>query len=226
MLERLYFNPADPDALLDGHMVGSYLLSADGTAVTHTVVGAKKAIDVNIAGGVSLEVGLDAAADSVSSWTKDGSGNAITSTAGALNVHIANTVLDVAQDAVWIVDDPDTQAILSDILTELQGISSSGISVDLDAFTLTPDNVMIVGTIDGQKTGAKYGFVNNIRQQILSSHDRMQSITYADFGTKDQRVTQIDYTSPTFPGFTARKMISYTLVSNRYRRDTINWSIV
>jgi hypothetical protein len=100
------------------------------------------------------------------------------------------------------------------------------LNADLDAFSVTPDNVMTVGTIDGTKTGTKYGFVNNIRNQILASHDRQQSITYADFGNKDQRVTQIDYISPTFSGVTARKVLNYTLVGTKYRRDSINWVII
>jgi len=100
------------------------------------------------------------------------------------------------------------------------------ISADLDAFSATPDNVMLVGTEDGTKTGIKRGYINNLRGQILATHDRTQALTYADFGTKNQRITQIDYQSPTFPSVTARKVISYTLVGNRYRRDTINWVIV
>jgi hypothetical protein len=101
------------------------------------------------------------------------------------------------------------------------------VQVELDAFTNPePDNVQLVGSIDGTRFGAKYGFVNNIRQQILATQDRTQDIFYADFGTKNQRITQIDYQSSVFPGIIARKTISYTLIGNRYRRDSINWSIV
>lgn len=82
------------------------------------------------------------------------------------------------------------------------------------------------GTIDGTVGGIEYLTVNNLRQQILASHDREQSITYADFGTKNQRITQIDYSSGTFLSGIARKTITYTLVGNFYRRDSINWSIV
>lgn len=104
---------------------------------------------------------------------------------------------------------------------------SPSLEVNLEAFTgVNPDNVQLVGSIDGTKAGAKYGFVNNIRQQILASHDREQDISYADFGTKNQRVTQIDYTSSTFPGIIARKTLTYTLVGNKYRRDSIDWTIV
>jgi hypothetical protein len=102
-----------------------------------------------------------------------------------------------------------------------------GVQVELDAFTNPePDNVQLVGSIDGTRLGTKYGFVNNIRQQILATQDRTQDIFYADFGTKNQRITQIDYQSSVFPGIIARKAISYTLVGTRYRRDSIYWSIV
>lgn len=94
---------------------------------------------------------------------------------------------------------------------------------DLDA---SKDDVAIAGTENGLATGTVRHFVNNRRQQILAAHDRQQVITYADFGTKDQRVTAIAYTSPTFPGITALKTFSYSLVGIRYRRDNITWSIV
>ena len=87
--------------------------------------------------------------------------------------------------------------------------------------------IKTAGTIDGTLGGTQYLNVNNLRQQILASHDREQNITYADFGTKDQRIIQVDYNSATIsPTSTARKTITYTLVSGRYRRDSINWEII
>lgn len=104
------------------------------------------------------------------------------------------------------------------------------ITVDIDALTpptkADPDNVMIVGSEDGTKTGLKRGFVMNLKEQILATHNRVAEFTYADFGTKDQRVTRIDYTSSTFPGVTVRRDFSYTLVGNKYRRDDESWNIV
>lgn len=68
---------------------------------------------------------------------------------------------------------------------------------------------------------------NNIRLSILEAADRDQEFTYADFGTKNERITQIDYTSATvFPGVTARKIFLYTLVGTKYRLDNITWVIV
>lgn len=67
---------------------------------------------------------------------------------------------------------------------------------------------------------------SNLRSQILAAADREQEITWADFGTKTQRVTQIDYTSATYSGVIARKSFAYTLVGNNYRLDTIIWEII
>ncbi len=67
----------------------------------------------------------------------------------------------------------------------------------------------------------------NIRTQILAAEDRTQAITYADFGTRNERVTQIDYQSPdSYPGVIARKTFIYTLVGNAYRLDDIIWEIL
>lgn len=88
---------------------------------------------------------------------------------------------------------------------------------------------IILGTENGVISGTARPFVNNRRLQILAALDRQQAITTADFGTKDQRITQIDYTAPSIgsgPGYTARKVVSYTLVGTRYRRDSINWVLI
>lgn len=95
--------------------------------------------------------------------------------------------------------------------------------------TLGDEPVKISGTENGQPNGTEFTFVNNLRNQILAAKDREQDITYADFGTKNQRITQIDYTAPSIgsgTGFTARKTLTYTLVGNRYRRDSIDWTMV
>lgn len=84
----------------------------------------------------------------------------------------------------------------------------------------------LFGTEDGAVGGTQRVFVNNRKQQVLASHDRSQNVTWVDFNTKNERITQIDYTSPTFPGMTIRKSYSYTLTSGAYRLDTINWSVI
>lgn len=65
----------------------------------------------------------------------------------------------------------------------------------------------------------------NIRSEILAAADRVQQTTYADFGNKNQRVLSIAYTSVTVGAYTATKTFTYSLVGNRYRRDTITWIV-
>jgi hypothetical protein len=86
--------------------------------------------------------------------------------------------------------------------------------------------VITAGTQNGLVNGPVFINVSNLRLQILAAHDRVQDITYADFGTKDQRVVKIDYSSATFAGFTASKNINYVIDGSRYRRTNITWTIV
>lgn len=95
--------------------------------------------------------------------------------------------------------------------------------------TIPAEPLKISGTENGQPSGTEFTFVNSLRNQILAAKDRVQNITYADFGTKNQRVTQIDYSAPSIgsgPGFTARKILNYSLVGVNYRRDSITWTLV
>lgn len=124
-----------------------------------------------------------------------------------------------------------TEAKQDDIIDALESIDdllSNPLEVNatISDLNANKDDVAIAGTEDGTSTGIVKHFVNNTRLQILASHDREQALIYADFGTKNQRIIQIDYTSPTFPGIIARKTINYTLVGTRYRRDNLIWSIV
>jgi len=111
------------------------------------------------------------------------------------------------------------------VVNPITGFATEATLTSIDT-KLDDLSVLNVGTIDGTPTGTQFVYVNNLRQQILAAHDRDQTITYADFGTKDQRIVQVDYASSTVSALTARKTITYTLVSGRYRRDSINWSIV
>lgn len=106
-------------------------------------------------------------------------------------------------------------------------VSIGDIYVDLDGFSTTsPDSVQVTGSIDGTETGVKYGVVYNRRQQILDAHDRIESYTYADFGTKNQRIVRVDYTSATFPGIIVRRDFNYVLDGNKYRRTDSPWTVI
>jgi hypothetical protein len=85
--------------------------------------------------------------------------------------------------------------------------------------------LQISGTEDGTPSGVERGLVYNRRQQILAAHDRNEDYTFLDPGTKNERIGQIDYTSPTFLGITVSRVFTYNLIGNRYVLDTSVWSV-
>lgn len=60
-------------------------------------------------------------------------------------------------------------------------------------------------------------YINPIGQRL---------VTYADIGTNNQRIIQVDFTTSSKPGVTTRKIISYNFVSGKYRRESVNWSLI
>lgn len=63
------------------------------------------------------------------------------------------------------------------------------------------------------------------KETIFNADDYTKTFTWANFGTKNERVTQIDHTAPvTLPGVTVTETFNYTLVSGSYRLDSIVWS--
>lgn len=134
---------------------------------------------------------------------------------------------------------PPTQPISATALPLPTGASNAALQTAANASLTSIDSKLtspltvtsdpIKGTENGLPAGPQFTFVNNRKQQILAAKDRDQLITYADFGTKNQRVTLIDYISPsigTGAGYTARKTLTYVLDSGRYRRTNITWSLV
>ena len=118
---------------------------------------------------------------------------------------------------------PNCRYVFNQVENEFTLIDTSPISVTIDNPTL--ETGPIKGTIDGSPTGVEYTFVNNVKNQILATHDRVQEIVYEDFGTKNQRIKEINYTSSLFPGVIAKKILTYVLESGRYKRTNIIWSI-
>lgn len=238
----------NPDGSLNVNLVGtSEVRITDGT--DDLAINADGSINSNVS-ATDLDIrDLGFATDSV-----DVSGSTVIVTATDLDIRNLNSLTDsvtvnvpslplplgaateAKQDAqITALSDindklptlgPQTEAnsISVTLATDLDPIS---VELDIDAFTNpNPDNIQLVGSIDGTKAGTKYGFVNNLRLQILDSHDRVAEFTYADFGTKNQRITQIDYASATFPSAIVRRVFNYTLVGNNYRRDDEVWTVV
>ena len=123
--------------------------------------------DVNIAdGGNSITVDavdldirdLDSTQDSVAAWLSDGSGNALSSTTGALDVNIDNASIDVtatdldirnltaSQDSVAISDGTDTLAVNADGSINVNATSAA---LGTEQYTVT-DSLAAAG--DGLET--------------------------------------------------------------------------
>jgi hypothetical protein len=146
--------------------VGSYLKASDGTLLTHTDVGGKKALDVNVAAGINVEVDLSHLDDSV----RLGNGtDFFTSTSEngdiALDVHISNTSLVVTatnldirdlthvSDSVKVGDGTDFLAVETDgsinVNSKKVGMSSlahSAVSVT------TTETQLVASPLSGRKS--------------------------------------------------------------------------
>ena len=127
MKDKLIFDVTDADTIADSDSIGAFLRSSDGTLLTHSDVGGKKALDVSIADGVNVEVDLSHIDDSV----RLGDGTAFfTSTSEngdiALDVHLSNSSI-----AVTAVD-----LDIRDLAFATDKVDVSGSEVSLDAATL------------------------------------------------------------------------------------------
>lgn len=124
-----------------------------------------------------------------------------------------NILLQDIKDNILITNDTliDSQLTLEQIEINTQNLASS----------LKQDTIISeLQNINNSQ------IILNIKEQILRAIDREQDITYADFGTKDQRITEISYISSSVGSQIAKKTITYSLVGNKYRRDSIIWSII
>lgn len=143
------------------------------------------------------------------------------------NLAVDNAPVSEA-NPVPILLDQDSKDILTTIDSKLPNlgpqVSNNSLSVTL-ATDQSEIKTLLAGTDNGLITGNKFLYVNNIKNQILATDDRDQEIIYEDFGTKNQRITEINYTSDRFPGVTAKKTLTYVLESGRYKRTNITWSI-
>jgi hypothetical protein len=107
MKDHLIFDVTDANSIADSDSVGAYLRASDGTLLTHSDVGGKKALDVSVADGINVEVDLSHVDDSV----RLGDGTSFfTSTSEngdiALDVHISNSNIEVTQGtSPWVIGD-------------------------------------------------------------------------------------------------------------------------
>lgn len=95
---------------------------------------------------------------------------------------------------------------------------------DVNATVVVEGDSISSGTVDGTPSGTERTFVNNRKNQVLAAHDLIISYSWLNFGTKDERIDSITYTSNTFPGISVLRSFSYTLVGTKYRLDSESWT--
>lgn len=70
-------------------------------------------------------------------------------------------------------------------------------------------------------------WVENTKQLIMKAQDRVATTTLADAGTKFQRITKIEYTSPALGPSIAVQTINYTAPGTKYQQALAPiWSII
>ena len=136
MKDQLIFDVTDADTIADSDSVGAFVRGSDGTLITHTTVGGKEALDVNIAAGINVEVDLSHLDDSV----RLGNGTDFyTSTSEngdiSLDVHISNSDLDI-RDLVFATDKVDVSGSTILGITNDVNIADGGNSITVDAVDL------------------------------------------------------------------------------------------
>lgn len=140
----------------DSDNIGAYLRASDGTLLTHTDVGGKKALDVNVANSITVDVDLDQSTDSVA--IGDGTNLVAVSASGELSVaavdfdirdlQFATDSVDVSGSSVsisgnvnvtqgtspWVVSATDLD--IRDLAFATDKVDASGSTVELGATTL------------------------------------------------------------------------------------------
>lgn len=225
--------------VLLSHVDDSVRLGDGTTLFTGTTVGPKTGLDVNL---INTVIPISAASLPLPT------GAATESTLGSLltelqqktepadvqNIRLISSATD-SIDVPGVASETTLASIDSKLNSFGQNTMANSMPVVLASdqtpidVALSDEPIKMSGTENGQPNGIEFTFVNNLRLQILDAKDRDQDITYADFGTKDQRIIQIDYNAPSIgvgAGFTARQTITYTLVGTKYRRDSITWTLI
>jgi hypothetical protein len=222
----------------------------DGTnLVTVTTIGLKQSLDVNIANtSFPLSVGAATEAkqeDQITLLTSIDDKLTLPLEIAAVSLPLplgaateskqdeqiqelinVNLELENINTSLTAVSTSANQVIANNSLASIDNKLTSPLSVVATGTVSVEEPLQISGTNNGLSSGIEYGYVYNQKQQVLASDDREETYTYADFGTKDQRIVRIDYTSNTFPGIIVRRDFNYVLENNKYKRTDSFWSVI
>lgn len=182
--DHLLFDTTSATTMADTDSVGAYLRASDGTLLTHTDVGGKKALDVRVAEGINVEVDLSHVDDSVKvgdgtdflAINADGSIN-ITDNGGSLTVDASD--LDIrdlthVSDSIKVGDGTDFLSVNADgsiNITDNGGsITVDAVNLDIRDLAAATDSVSswtkdgtgtsITSTVVGGDTGLDVNIIN------------------------------------------------------------------
>ena len=89
-----------------------------------------------------------------------------------------------------------------------------------DKFREGPSGKTVVAVTVEQDSPIPIEFADNIAQQILKAPDRNKAFFWADFGSKNERVTSVVYTAASVGAYTLTKTFSYSLSGGAYRLNS------
>lgn len=161
MKDQLIFDTTDANTIADSDSVGAYLRASDGTLLTHTDVGGKKALDVRVAEGINVEVDLNFADDSVTAhqggtWTIDSITNAVTVQATDLDIRDltqADEITVFQGTSPWVVSATDL---------DIRDLSAASDSVQSNLFDGAGNAISsTAGALDVYVTGSQPLTIND-----------------------------------------------------------------
>jgi len=205
MKDQLIFDVTDANTIADSDSIGAFLRASDGTLLTHSDVGGKKALDVSIADGVNVEVDLSHIDDSV----RLGDGTSFfTSTSEngdiALDVHLSNTSIAVTA----------TDLDIRDLAFATDKVDVSGSEVSLDAATLAA-----LETINAVQSGVwDIGTVTSITNDVnIADGGNSITVDAVDLDIRDITAVSDSIASHMFDG--AGTALTSTLVGGDQALD-------
>ena len=187
----------DTAALSESDNVGAYLRSADGTLLTHTDVGGKKALDVNIANTIAISAtdldirNLVFATDKVD---VSGSTVALDSTTLAALESITATVsgtVEIGATSLAALENisatvSGTVEIGATSLAALENITVSATDLDIRNLIYSQDSVAVMGSTGNQLAINADGSINAVVDvQVSNGSDKAEDVAHisADIGT-------------------------------------------
>ena len=194
--ERLVFDPAE---LASSDDVGAYLRSSDGTLITHTTVGGKEALDVNVANTIDISAtdldirDLSHTQDSVK--VGDGTDFLAVNADGSINAVVSATDLDI-RDLSFATDSVD---VSGSSVSVSNTVTVSATDFDIRNLSHAQDNVAIAQGGNTMVVNADGSINVNADISVVNGSDKAEDSAHVsgDIGTYVLSVREDTLTSST-----------------------------